>query len=90
MLLWTMPLASNTDTGVVVTRVVPRSAASRLGLEPGDRIVTVGGFQVGWAPIRCRIVSVSSELCSRTRRGVPKMLNLFLGDPMPGAFQSIV
>lgn len=40
--------AYNTDTGVVVTRVVPGTAAARQGLERGDRIVTVGGFQVGY------------------------------------------
>ncbi len=40
--------AYNTDTGVVITHVIPQSAAWRAGLEPGDRIVTVGGYQVGW------------------------------------------
>jgi membrane-associated protease RseP (regulator of RpoE activity) len=40
--------AYNTETGVVVTRVAPGSAAAREGLEPGDRIVSVGGYQVGY------------------------------------------
>jgi S1-C subfamily serine protease len=40
--------AYNTETGVVVTRVSPGSAAAREGLEPGDRIVSVGGYQVGY------------------------------------------
>ena len=40
--------ARNTETGVVVTRVAPGSAAAREGLEPGDRIVSVGGYQVGY------------------------------------------
>jgi PDZ domain-containing protein len=40
--------AYNTDNGVVVTRVAPSSAAAREGLESGDRIVSVGGFQVGY------------------------------------------
>lgn len=39
--------AYNTPTGVVVTRVVPGSPASNEGLERGDRIVAVGGYQVG-------------------------------------------
>ncbi len=39
--------AYNTETGVVITRVMPGSAAWRVGFEPGDRIVAVGGFQVG-------------------------------------------
>jgi hypothetical protein len=38
----------NSETGVVVTRVASGSAAERRGLEPGDRIVSVGGFQVGY------------------------------------------
>jgi S1-C subfamily serine protease len=32
----------------VVTRVAPDSAAARRGMEPGDRIVSVGGYQVGY------------------------------------------
>ncbi len=40
--------AYNTESGVVVTRVAPGSAAAREGLEPGDRIVSVGGYQVGY------------------------------------------
>ena len=38
----------NTDTGVVITRVQSGSAADRQGLERGDRIVGVGGYQVGY------------------------------------------
>jgi len=40
--------AYNTDNGVVVTRVAPDSPAARRGLERGDRIVSVGGYQVGY------------------------------------------
>ena len=40
--------ANNTDTGVVITRVGPRSAAASAGLENGDRIVAIGGYQVGY------------------------------------------
>ncbi len=39
--------ARNTETGVVITRVVPGSAAAEVGLERNDRIITVDGFQVG-------------------------------------------
>ena len=39
--------AYNTPTGVVITRVAPGSPASRVGLERGDRIVAVSGYQVG-------------------------------------------
>lgn len=40
--------AYNTETGVVVTRVVRGTAAAEVGLERGDRIVAVGGFQIGF------------------------------------------
>ena len=40
--------AYNTETGVVITRVARGSAAEREGLEPGDQIVNVGGYQVGY------------------------------------------
>ena len=52
--------AHNTDTGVVVTRVVAGSAAARVGLEQGDRIVAVTGFQVGW--VQDRLYPLGSEL----------------------------
>jgi hypothetical protein len=38
----------NTDTGVVITRVDPNATAARCGLERGDKIVSVGGYQVGY------------------------------------------
>jgi hypothetical protein len=38
----------NTDSGVVITRVAPGGAAQSQGMEAGDRIVTVGGYQVGY------------------------------------------
>jgi hypothetical protein len=59
--------AYNTETGVVVTRVVPGSAASRTGLEPGDRIVTVDGFQVGF--VGDLLYPLGEELQRRAGRG---------------------
>ena len=38
----------NTESGAVITRVAQGSAAEREGLEPGDQIVNVGGYQVGY------------------------------------------
>lgn len=35
------------DTGAQITRVYPRTAAARQGLEVGDLIVTINGYQVG-------------------------------------------
>lgn len=37
----------NTDTGVLIMRIVPNSPAAIAGLEPNDKIVAVGGYQVG-------------------------------------------
>ena len=60
--------AHNTDTGVVVTRVLPQSAAAKVGLEPGDRIVSIDGFQVGW--VRDRLYPLGEELQRQAgRRG---------------------
>lgn len=35
------------QVGYIITHVLPNTAAWRAGLEPGDRIVTVDGYQVG-------------------------------------------
>jgi hypothetical protein len=59
--------AHNTDTGVVVTRVQPDSAARQAGLERGDRIVAVEGFQVGW--VNDRLYPLGEELQRRAGRG---------------------
>lgn len=39
--------AVNTDTGVRITQIVPRTPAERSGLERDDVIVTVNGYQIG-------------------------------------------
>lgn len=45
---WLLGVRANpTETGYVVQRVEIGSAAEKVGLEPGDRIVTVDGRQVG-------------------------------------------
>lgn len=65
--------AHNTDTGVVITRVLPGSAARRAGLERGDRIVTVGGYQVGW--VEDRLYPLGAELQRQAgRRGDVNLL----------------
>ncbi|MEM9701884.1 MAG: PDZ domain-containing protein [Planctomycetota bacterium] len=38
---------TDTPTGVLITRVVPGTPADVAGLTRGDRILTVGGYQVG-------------------------------------------
>lgn len=60
--------AYNTETGVVITRVVPGSPAWRVGFEPGDRIVSVDGYQVGF--VGDRVYYLGEELQRRAgRRG---------------------
>lgn len=36
------------DIGALVTQIVPNSAAGRAGLEPGDLILNVDGYQIGY------------------------------------------
>ncbi|MFG0288734.1 MAG: PDZ domain-containing protein [Rhodopirellula sp. JB044] len=36
-----------TDTGHLLTQVYTNTAAARAGLEPGDRIVCINGYQIG-------------------------------------------
>lgn len=53
---------ANRDFGVEVTQVFPGSPASQMGLEVGDFIITVGGYQVGY--VYGRLYDLSEE-CSR-------------------------
>lgn len=39
--------ADVTESGYLIRHVEHHSAASRIGLEPGDRIVTINGVQIG-------------------------------------------
>jgi uncharacterized lipoprotein YbaY len=54
---------SDTDTGVVIRTVSPRSAADRARLQAGDTIVAVDGFQVG--NVGGRLFSLPEELNRR-------------------------
>jgi putative lipoprotein len=51
---------------VVVLRVVPGSVAQRIGLEAGDTILTVSGYQVGM--VEGRIYDVGEEISRRMNR----------------------
>jgi len=63
----------NTTSGVVVRNVQPRSAAERAGLEAGDIILTVGGFQVGY--VDNRLFDVGEEIRRRVdSQGTVRML----------------
>lgn len=55
--------AVNTRTGVRITQVMPGTAAANQGLEPGDRIVSVDGYQVGY--VRGRLYPLGDELQRR-------------------------
>ena len=48
--------ADRTNTGMVITQVIRGGAAERAGLERGDRIVAVGGQQVGMVDGRYRSI----------------------------------
>ncbi len=64
---WILGVAAyDTPQGVVVTRVVPGSAAWRQRLEPGDRIVTVNGYQIGW--VNDWLYPLSDELQRQANR----------------------
>ena len=57
---------SGTDTasGVLITRVIPGTPADRAGLERGDRVLAVGGQQVGLVSTTAgpRVVPLGAEL----------------------------
>ncbi len=63
----------NTETGVQLTQVLPSSVAQRAGLESGDVIVTVGGYQVGY--VAGRLYDLGDELARRVdSRGLANLL----------------
>jgi uncharacterized lipoprotein YbaY len=63
----------NTVAGVVVRNVQPNSAAARSGIEVGDIILTVGGFQVGY--VDNRLFDVGQEIGRRVdAQGKVRML----------------
>jgi len=58
---WQMGVdGTNTDAGVMVNQVRPNSPAFRAGISPRDRIVTVGGNQVG--RVGGRIFDLSEQI----------------------------
>lgn len=52
----------NTQTGVVLTRVLPDGPAAAAGLEAGDVILTVGGHQVGY--VDGNLVDLGDEIAA--------------------------
>ena len=57
----------DTAAGVLVTRVVRGTPAEAAGLEVGDRVLTVGGYQVGFVqtPEGSRVFPLGAELARR-------------------------
>ncbi|TWU29049.1 hypothetical protein Poly41_67480 [Novipirellula artificiosorum] len=58
---------TNTETGVLIDRVVPGGAAQQAGLEARDTIVTVAGYQVG--TVNGRLYDLGDELSRRVDAG---------------------
>lgn len=54
------------ETGARITRVIPNTPAWRFGLETGDVIVAIDGYQIGY--VRGRLYDLPSELNARARR----------------------
>jgi PDZ domain len=54
------------ETGARITRVFPNTPAWRYGLEPGDVIVAIDGYQIGY--VKRRLYDLPSELNMRARR----------------------
>ncbi|MCA9319058.1 PDZ domain-containing protein [Candidatus Saccharibacteria bacterium] len=54
------------ETGARITRVIPSTPAWRFGLEPGDVVVAIDGFQIGY--VKGRLYDLPSELHARARR----------------------
>ncbi|MEZ6064617.1 MAG: YbaY family lipoprotein [Planctomycetaceae bacterium] len=58
---WQLGVAvQNTQTGVVVTQVLPGSVAANVGFSVGDRILAVAGHQVGY--VDGRLVDLGDEV----------------------------
>lgn len=56
----------NSDTGVVLTSVEPGLPAQRAGLEAGDTIISVAGYQVGY--VDGRLYDLGDEIARRVDR----------------------
>jgi PDZ domain len=53
------------DTGARIVRVLPNTPAWRYGLEPGDVVVAIDGYQIGY--VNHRLYDLQSELNARVR-----------------------
>jgi len=63
---WVLGVAVHpTSAGCLVSRVVPGSGAERVGLAVGDRIVTIGGRQVGWVGTRLAPLHKAVDQCGQ-------------------------
>jgi len=76
VIYWGFACAGTKDLPAVVSDVSPQSAFARAGVEPGDRIVGVGGQSVsGWTDFKMQIVDQAvggqAATLSVDRGGVP-------------------
>ena len=81
---------SDTTEGVVITRVVPGTPADAAGLERGDKVLTVGGYQVGVVatPAGPRVYPLGRELARRI--GPTGEVTLLVQDHRSGRVTNVV
>lgn len=75
----------STDTGFLITQVLPGSAAEQARLQPRDRIVALEGFQVG--QVAGRIYDLEQEINRRTGPG--GLVSCLIYDGQTGRLASI-
>jgi uncharacterized lipoprotein YbaY len=75
----------NTPTGVQVVSVSPGSLAQGFGIEPGDTIVCVSGYQVGY--VGDRLFDLGDEIARRI--DAAQMVNLLVRDGRTGALENV-
>jgi uncharacterized lipoprotein YbaY len=75
----------NTQTGVQVLSVAPGSLAQTVGIEPGDVIICVSGYQVGY--VGDRLFDVGDEIARRV--DASQAATLLVRDGRTGALENV-
>lgn len=75
----------NSPTGVAVMSVAPGSLAQGVGIEPGDTIVCVSGYQVGY--VGDRLFDLGDEIARRV--DAAQAVNLLVRDGRTGVLENV-